>query len=110
MNLLLGGVLILVAIVLAVLIFAVGIIWWGDSTGLDERLMLSILGVLLGVVLLVLGGVGLEIMLGVDSGPSVMEGACYRAVAHDSYVPISTGKVTVIVPMHDVDLVEIKCP
>jgi hypothetical protein len=60
-------------------------------------------------LVLLLLGFGVALMLGIPTDPVPVVGSCYKAVEHNGYVPVSTGKTTVIIPYHGVDLVEVMC-
>jgi len=108
MNLVLGGALVLLAIFMGIGMFAMMRDIFSDP---DDRLVAIGFGGMIVIALLAMFAIGVAVAFGgFDSSDQPMEGACYRAVARDSYIPMTTGKVTVIIPVSDVDLVEIRCP
>jgi hypothetical protein len=100
-------------VVLLGILGVIGSCWGGWVVEHDTYMSSTPLALLVAVggslVALLFVVLGIGLMTGAD-GPTVIEGACYRAVAHNSYVPVNTGKVTIIVPMRDVDLIQITCP
>ena len=103
MNIILGLIVIAVAVGLAITCYGM----FRDDSGPWMGLGLGIIVV---TVIVALGALGLAAIFNVDMGPRLVEGACYRAVGQTTVMPITTGKVTTVVPMHDVNLVEIRCP
>jgi hypothetical protein len=79
---------------------------WSDVI-VTRSFSVAMTGIILGCVFLLTG-----LLLG-GSKPELVEGRCYQAVKHGSYVPItvSTGKSVVIVPSYteSIDLVEVRC-
>jgi hypothetical protein len=108
-----------VNVLIGILVVGLGILgiaascWGGWFLWHDDQLPSRPLAILTAVggtlVSLIFVVLGFALVVQSD-GPTFMEGACYRAVARNSYIPVNTGKVTVIIPVSDVDLVEIMCP
>jgi hypothetical protein len=104
MNILMGLVVIGLAVGFAIMCLGMFREMW------DGSLAMLGMAVLFVAVMVFLVGLGLVFMFGDWSGPSLREGACYRAYGSTSYVPVTSGKVTTIIPIRGVDLVEINCP
>jgi hypothetical protein len=68
------------------------------------------LGIMVVPLFLLLLGLGVALVLGIQMDPQPMLGSCYKAVEKGGYMPISTGKTTIIIPYKGMDLVEVRCP
>jgi hypothetical protein len=109
MNFWLGVGYIAVGIGLAVIAFGMAL---DMAFGIEWGVALGGLGLALVVAPILVGflWVGIYLITGGTIGPTPQVGSCYRAVAKNSVMPISTGKTIILIPYTHADLMEIPCP